>query len=132
MSLKRNDYREARRLARKAFHRQHGLCFWCKRPMMLGSHGGNGACDPLTMTADHVQPVWDGGQTRPDNIVAACYACNQERGRVTNQTKRGSKFTIGDDTPTSPFEVLRAQLQTEEKLDERREQVKWLIRSGQL
>jgi hypothetical protein len=30
MSSKRNDYREARRLARKAFHRQHGLCFWCK------------------------------------------------------------------------------------------------------
>jgi hypothetical protein len=64
-----------------------------------------------------VRPVWDGGRTWPGNIVAACYACNQDRGRVTNQTKRGSKFTIGDDTPRSPFEVLRAQLQVEEKLE---------------
>jgi hypothetical protein len=55
--------------------------------------------------------VWDGGQTRPGNVVAACYACNHDRGRVTNQTKWGSKFTIGDDTPSSPFEVLRAQLE---------------------
>jgi hypothetical protein len=52
--------------------------------------------------------------------------------RVTNRTRRGSKFTIGDDTPSSPFEVLRAQLEDEKKLDERREQVKWLIRSGEL
>jgi hypothetical protein len=107
VSLRRSDYREARRLARKAFHRQHGLCFWCKRLMMLGSHGGNGVCEPLTMTADHVRPVWDGGRTLPGNVVAACYECNQDRGRVTNRTKRGSKLTIGDDTPTSPFEILR-------------------------
>jgi 5-methylcytosine-specific restriction endonuclease McrA len=132
MSLKRNDQHVARRLGRKAFYRQHGLCFWCKRPMMLGSHGGNGACDPLTMTADHVRPVWDGGQTIPGNIVAACFECNQSRGRITNRTKRGVKFTIGDDTPTSPFEVLRAQLEDEGKRDARREQVKWLIRSGEL
>jgi hypothetical protein len=119
-------------LARKLFHRQHGLCFWCKRPMMWGSYGGNGVCDPLTATADHVKSVWDGGQTLPGNIVAACYECNQARGQVTNRTKRGSKFTIGDDTPSSPFEILRVQLEDEKKLDERREQVKWLIRSGEL
>jgi HNH endonuclease len=115
MSLKRNDYQQARRFARKAFHRQHGLCFWCKRPMMLGAYGGNGSCDPLTMIADHVQPVWDGGRALPGNIVAACYECNQERGRVTNRTKCGSKFTIGDDRPTSPFEFLRGQLEARAK-----------------
>jgi hypothetical protein len=61
-----------------------------------------------------VRPVWDGGQTIPGNIVAACYECNQARGQITNRTRRGSgKFTIGDDTPTSPFEVLRAQLEEE-------------------
>jgi HNH endonuclease len=79
--------------------------------MMLGSHGGNGTCEPLTMTADHVRAVWDGGQTRPDNIVAACFECNQDRGRVTNRTKRGSKFTISNDTSSSPFEILRTQLE---------------------
>jgi hypothetical protein len=93
--------------------------------------GGNGVCDPLTATADHVRPVWDGGQTIPGNIVAACYECNQVRGQITNRTRRGSgKFTIGDDTPVSPFEVLRVQLEEEEKIDERREQVRWLIRSA--
>jgi hypothetical protein len=46
---------------------------------------------------------------------------------------RGSScLRVGDDTPSSPFEVLRTQLEAEEKLDERREQVKWLIRSGEL
>jgi HNH endonuclease len=132
MSLKRNDHQEARRLARRAFYRQHGLCFWCQRPMMLGSHGGNGACDPLTMTADHVRALWEGGRTLPGNVVAACFECNQLRGQVTNRTKRGTKFTIGDDTPTSPFEILRTQLEAEAKRDELRTQVKWLLRSGEL
>jgi HNH endonuclease len=111
MSLKRDDYREARRLARRAFYRQRGLCFWCQQQMTWGSSGSDGVCEPHTATADHVRPVWDGGRTLPGNVVAACYACNQDRGRVTNQTKWGSKFTIGDDTPSSPFEVLRAQLE---------------------
>jgi 5-methylcytosine-specific restriction endonuclease McrA len=120
MSVRRRDHQQSRRLARKAFYRQHGLCFWCQRPMLLGSSGGNGSCDPLTMTADHVRPVWDGGQTASGNIVAACHECNQARGQVTNRTRGGVKFTIGEDTPTSPFEILRAQLEDERKLDERR------------
>jgi HNH endonuclease len=134
MSLRRNDQHIARRLARRAFYRQGGLCFWCQRLMVWGSRGNaNGSCEPLTATADHVKPVWDGGQTLPGNIVSACHECNQARGQITNRTRRGSgKFTIGDDTPSSPFEILRAQLEAEEKLDERREQVKWLIRSGEL
>jgi 5-methylcytosine-specific restriction endonuclease McrA len=132
MSLRRRDHHEARRLARRAFHRQDGLCFWCKRPMLWGGHGGNGSCEPLTATADHVRPVWDGGQTISGNIVAACYECNQARGQITNRTGGGRKLTIGDDTLRSPFEVLRAQLEAEAKRDESRAQVKWLIRSGQL
>jgi hypothetical protein len=45
-------------------------------------------------------------------------------------TGAAGSFTIGDDTPTSPFAQLREQLEAEAKRDERREQVKWLMRSG--
>jgi hypothetical protein len=51
------------------------------------------------------------GRTVAGNVVAACYDCNHARGGELNQTKRGSKFTIGDDTPSSPFAGLRVLLQ---------------------
>jgi hypothetical protein len=54
--------------------------------------------------------VWDGGRTVAGNVVAACYECNHARGGEANQMKRGFKFTIGDDTPTSPFAGLRVLL----------------------
>jgi hypothetical protein len=50
--------------------------------------------------------MWDGGRSVAGNVVADCYACNHARSGVFNQTKRGSKFTIGDDTLSSPFAVL--------------------------
>jgi hypothetical protein len=61
--------------------------------MLLGSSGGNGSCDPLAMTADHLRPVRDGGQT-PGNIVAACYECNQARGQVTNRTRIRTEYDL--------------------------------------
>jgi hypothetical protein len=66
------------------------------------------------MTAEHVQPVWDRGRSVAGNVVAACYGCNNARSGETNQTKRGSKFTIGDDAPSSPFAVLGALLRPNE------------------
>src|SRR5262249_57515874 len=54
------------------------------------------------MTAEHVRPMWEGGRSVAGNVVAACYACNHARSGELNQTKRGSKFTIGDDTLSSP------------------------------
>ena len=52
------------------------------------------------------------GRTVAGNVVAACYDCNHARGGELNQTKRGSKFTIGDDTPSSPFAVLQVLLRS--------------------
>jgi hypothetical protein len=63
---------------------------------------------------------------------APAVSSGNRRLSATSRIRRGSKFTIGDDTPSSPFEVLRAQLEDEKRLDERREQVRWLIRSGEL
>ena len=97
----------ARRLARRAYVTQRGLCHWCREPMNVGSPGKDGVCEPRTMTADHVKPVWAGGQTIPGNIVAACYCCNQARGVVTDRPRNGWKLTAGDDTPVSPFKGLK-------------------------
>jgi 5-methylcytosine-specific restriction endonuclease McrA len=104
MSFKRTDSVEARRMARRAYWRQGGLCHWCRGPMTLDKD------NPRSMTADHLKPVWDGGRTRPGNIVAACYQCNQERGKITNQLGKKWRLTVGDDTPASPFEVLAGRI----------------------
>jgi hypothetical protein len=50
------------------------------------------------------------GRTVAGNVVAACYECNHGRSGELNPIK-GGRFTIGDDTPSSPFAGLRALLQ---------------------
>jgi len=50
------------------------------------------------------------GRTVAGNVVAACYECNHARSGEANQMKRGFKFTIGDDAPSSPFAGLRVLL----------------------
>ena len=62
---------------------------------------------PRLMTAEHLIPAWMGGPTREGNIVAACYECNNTRDSGINQTNRETRFTIGDDAPSSPFAQLR-------------------------
>lgn len=37
-------------------------------------------------SADHVIPQWVGGQTDRANIVAACRACNEDRGQLHNRS----------------------------------------------
>ena len=69
------------------------------------------------MTAEHVRPMWDGARSVAGNVVAACYECNHARSGELNQTKRGSKFTIGDDTPSSPFAVLGALLRLDDRVE---------------
>jgi hypothetical protein len=34
-------------------------------------------------TIDHVQPLSRGGENRPDNMILACYRCNQSKGSRT-------------------------------------------------
>lgn len=107
MSRKRKFY-NARQLAKKAHYRQGGLCFWCREPMVLVRTTPDYRDDPKLMTAEHVVPKYAGGQTRPGNIVAACYHCNNTRNPETNQIKPGAIVgSVGDDEVSSPFEVLR-------------------------
>jgi|SRR5215831_14536673 len=71
----REEYDLARRLAIRAYHRQGGLCFWCKGRMYLETDGG-----PRMMTAEHIVPVCIGGAATERNIVAVCHECNNRRG----------------------------------------------------
>ena len=40
------------------------------------------------LTVDHILPLSRGGTTSPENLVAACYACNQRKGNRTPEEAR--------------------------------------------
>ena len=40
------------------------------------------------LTLDHILPVSRGGTTSPENLVAACFACNQRKGNRTPEEAR--------------------------------------------
>jgi hypothetical protein len=76
--------------------------------MLLKKSGTNDSVEkPRLMTADHLKSWWKGGQTIPGNIVAACWLCNHTRDHETNHFPLGTKISVGDDTPRSPFEILK-------------------------
>lgn len=73
--------RRMRELARvhkdRLFQEQDGLCFYCQQLMVLDvDTSGN----PRLCTVDHVLPLSRGGDNSPENLVAACRACNQWKG----------------------------------------------------
>lgn len=51
-----------------ALTKQHGRCLYCYCPLTV-----------RTATADHKRPQTRHGRTRPDNIAAACWPCNQAK-----------------------------------------------------
>ena len=94
---RQNETSLLRALTRKAYFRQHGKCYHCEDPITLKQ-----------ATGDHYPiPRYRGGETRPGNIVAACVECNTSRNSETNRHGGKLNRTYGDDTPRSPFEVLR-------------------------
>jgi 5-methylcytosine-specific restriction endonuclease McrA len=52
--------------------RATGICHYCGKK-----------CDPKELTMDHIVPIARGGRTGPGNVVAACLACNREKGADT-------------------------------------------------
>ncbi len=53
----------------EALTQQEGRCIYCGA--LLTSN---------TATAEHITPIGQGGTDRPDNIAAACAACNTVKG----------------------------------------------------
>lgn len=86
-----------------ALENQDGQCFWCRYPIICVSEPHTLTIltqNPWTLSAlingeriifglasaDHVIPQWLGGQTTERNIVAACKACNEDRGQMHNRS----------------------------------------------
>lgn len=73
----------ARRLRRyiRMFEEQEGLCFYCRQPMEL-PHAGNSTSPlpPNRITSEHLFPGNHRQRRQSKYVVAACHACNQERG----------------------------------------------------
>lgn len=76
-------------------HRQHaydaqfGLCFYCRLPMWVSHPEVFAKANGITLaqahllkcTAEHLVAREDGGKNTKENIVAACWCCNQRRHR---------------------------------------------------
>jgi 5-methylcytosine-specific restriction endonuclease McrA len=60
--------------------RDAGRCQICGRPLNPDVRGVTQDDDPDRMTMDHVIPVSKGGTHTYDNVRAACYECNSEKG----------------------------------------------------
>lgn len=66
----------ARRL--RKFAKQNGRCHWCKQEMTIKRGSSRGIPDRYA-TFEHLQRRRDGGAGKPNNVVLACYACNNKR-----------------------------------------------------
>ena len=58
----------------KMFNEQGGVCPYCSEPMTLTKNFNN------TATIEHIRPKSKGGSNDHENLMAACYSCNQDRG----------------------------------------------------
>jgi 5-methylcytosine-specific restriction endonuclease McrA len=80
---------QRRTLFETIFRRDGGSCVYCGVPVRRLEKGLSRAGDLATL--DHVQPRSMGGRLRPDNLVLACRACNNERGVTDAQAFRALK-----------------------------------------
>lgn len=65
---------------RKLVKRQNGRCHYCRRPFYAceGEH-------PRRATLDHRLPTSRGGEHHWENVVAACWRCNQDKSDMTEE-----------------------------------------------
>lgn len=65
------------------FAPQGGYCHYCGKAMKPRPSRNIGPACKRTVTLEHLKPQSEGGQTTPENCVAACRGCNEERGNMT-------------------------------------------------
>ena len=95
------DQARLKRYRKRAFERQGGLCYWCKKPMIWKT-AENAALvwnDPLVCTGDHLVLRAHGGGTTVENIVAACRGCNNSRHWSSTQNPIEGRATLADVWP---------------------------------
>ena len=79
--------RALKNIRRKKMIAQGGLCYYCAQPMwdtvtaspMPVAHNSARMAEHLRCTAEHLVPRSEGGVDSADNIVAACWLCNNSR-----------------------------------------------------
>jgi 5-methylcytosine-specific restriction endonuclease McrA len=72
--IKHPKARRRRWAVRMLVSKTGGLCEYCGKTTTRDDD------DPLRMTIDHVVPVSQGGDDRPENLRLACRRCNEEKG----------------------------------------------------
>jgi len=77
------------RLFNDVFARDGGCCVYCGIPARRPGRGVKRASDLATL--DHVVPRSRGGPLTRENLVLACFACNNARGTMDAETFRASR-----------------------------------------
>ncbi|MDX8535728.1 HNH endonuclease signature motif containing protein [Mesorhizobium sp. VK25A] len=75
--------RYKRRVLARLIRSQEGRCCYCKRPFTIGG--------PTRATIEHKKAKMDGGRDNVGNLAAACFHCNQHRGRQMVQSRMVAK-----------------------------------------
>lgn len=89
MGRKLNEQRQRKRKA--LFEEQGGLCYWCDVTMLLPTDGMHINHPPKNLaTLDHLRDRFHPGRREPAQnnerrIVLACWGCNNQRGRESQQ-----------------------------------------------
>ena len=83
-----------RRWRRQQLEIQAGLCFYCGTEMTVGAARGQPRM-PSDITIDHYVPKALSGSNHPDNLVLACFKCNQRKGSKSPVMEEGELITDG-------------------------------------
>lgn len=90
---KRSGRGHQQRLFREALARDGLKCHWCPTVCERIPSGWVGKPKPNHATLDHVIDLARGGADELENVVIACNACNQRRGRKGLQSGSAGLLT---------------------------------------
>ncbi len=71
------------------YERAQGRCWICGRKCSFDDYKiieGREYCGPSYPTRDHVRPIREGGKTNFDNVLLACWECNNRKGGECTHT----------------------------------------------
>lgn len=80
--------RQGRHILARMIEKQGGICCYCKRRFT--------PVGKTRATIEHLRAKADGGSDRVANLAAACFHCNQHRGRQKLQAKQRAKAGHAD------------------------------------
>ena len=100
--------------------RQNGLCFYCKKPILIHAEERY----HLKATLDHKTPISRGGAPFGDNVVAACYLCNIQKAMLDAETFMAVRLDHGRRKDLIREEHRLSEAQSQQERDENRRRIK--------